>query len=438
MIIKIKSENKYLLDILNKNPNTDYGLYMMVHRNGVLVGNVINENEYHIAFYDTKHSYTNYEDNQIDFKSFCDSKVILSIMQDFFSHLLKEREDILKTNISWLDKTFGDIDKNKCTIYVENIWVDSNWMRNDGFGNVDFLLSRYIDGITLNKKGYNLYNLEITQNNTLDAINLLTICSFFIQLTSSEESLYITDDLVKKYARILTNIKEVPYFVYYLFIKRVVSRNDKFWNDIKPYLEKSIADNLGLSCEFTKNDTHTDRIIYVRNNIDFSNTILDYGCGEFRYFKSLAKHVTNKFYSYDIDDYTDLYNTISERYKDKDWEFTTNLKDVPKNVSLSVIMSEVIEHNCLTKSKMMIEDLVNNYNVKQLIITTPNKDFNKYYNIGEDGVRREDHIQELSYQEFITFIESLNLNKNIISIEYSKISDCVDGDCVTSGVILKF
>ncbi len=57
MILKIRSKNDYLLDILFKNPNTDYGLYFKTLKNGQIVGNAVNKHYYEVVFQDTKYSY---------------------------------------------------------------------------------------------------------------------------------------------------------------------------------------------------------------------------------------------------------------------------------------------------------------------------------------------------------------------------------------------
>ena len=71
------SGNSNLLSVLNKNPNSlgGTGLYPQKHRNGTLIGNCINDSQFEVIFLDTKHSYTRYEDNQLDFKSFCASNL---------------------------------------------------------------------------------------------------------------------------------------------------------------------------------------------------------------------------------------------------------------------------------------------------------------------------------------------------------------------------
>ncbi len=435
MVIKINSTNDYLLDILNKNPNSELGLYMKEHRNGVIVGNCIDKHNYHAVFYDSKHSYTNYEDNQLDFKSHCDAKVVISMVNELFSDLIKEKEQVLNKNLSWLNKTIKDIDTEECIITIENIFIDSNWLRND-----EFLLCRYIDGLVLTKKSSNLFQLTLTSPDIFTAINNISFITFLMAVTNEDERLFLTDELIMKFIRILSNIKNIPYFVYYLFIKRCLIYKTTVWDKVKPLLEKSLKDNTNLDCTFTPNDTHTDRIEYVKTNINLTNDILDFGCGEFRHFKKLAKLLDNEktYYGYDIEDYSNLVNVLSERYPKSNLVFSTDINTVPKNKPLSVILSEVIEHNSLEEGKKIIQDIVNNFNVKQIIITTPNKDFNQFYNMAENELRRDDHVFELNYGEFLAYINSLKFNKAIKSIILDKLSDNVNGISVSSGVIINF
>lgn len=104
MIIKLKSENKYFLDILYKNPNTDQGLYLKELKDGIVVGNAISANEYDCVFLDSKHSYMPEDGSQIDFQSYCSPLLALNMGSEFFNHLYKEKASLEETVISWLDK----------------------------------------------------------------------------------------------------------------------------------------------------------------------------------------------------------------------------------------------------------------------------------------------------------------------------------------------
>jgi hypothetical protein len=117
MIIKIKSENSELLSILNKNPNSDFGLYTKKYKNGSIFGVVENPNEYTVLFIDTdKYSYVQYSDNQIDFQSLCNPQAALNCINELFGEILVDKTTYFSKNISWLNKTLLDIDNQECVI----------------------------------------------------------------------------------------------------------------------------------------------------------------------------------------------------------------------------------------------------------------------------------------------------------------------------------
>lgn len=425
MVIQINSSGD-LLSVLFKNPDTDFGLYLRSMRNGYVVGNAISPNEYHCVFQDTKHSYTRYEDNQIDFKSFCTPVAVLNIFSELFRHLLKDEKEVMDTDVPWLKKSLRHVDTEPCIIEVDNIWCDSNWYRDE-----TFLLSKYMLGIDLKEKRWNLFSLKVSGQTVFDAINKVALVAFFLSITNRDRA-YIDDSFVTKYARILGNIKGVPYFVYYLFIKRACIQSQKIFKQMKPYLETTFKKNTGQDIEFTINDTHTDRLQFIRNNIDFSNTILDYGCGEFRATRFMAKKVTGKVYSYDLEDYSELHEKFQKRYA-FEWEFVKSLEDVPKTEPLSVVMAEVVEHNELKDIETQIKTLCKKWNVKQLIITTPNRDFNKHY-FDSDEFRHDDHKWEMTCDEFTEWIDSFGFK----NVTHHSIGDRVEKDFVTCGVVINF
>ena len=100
MIIKLRSQNRYFLDILHKNPNTDLGLYFKELKNGVIVGNAISDSEYDCIFQDTKYSYLPEDSNQIDFQSYCAPLVAIHMITEFFNHLVKDSEELKNSKIT--------------------------------------------------------------------------------------------------------------------------------------------------------------------------------------------------------------------------------------------------------------------------------------------------------------------------------------------------
>ena len=216
MILKIKSENPYLLDILHKNPNTDFGLYAKNLKNGVVIGNCVSPKEYEITFQDSKYSYLPEDSNAIDFQSYVSPLVVLHISNDFLGTLLKPRTEYLASSMKWLDKSYQELDNQFCTIEVLSFYINSSWVK----GN-EFLLSRYFPNVSVQHKVGRNYHLTIEGKTVFEAVNLLNLISVFVHITNNYGPFtFIDDSFAEKYTRLLTNLEDVPYFVFYLFIKK--------------------------------------------------------------------------------------------------------------------------------------------------------------------------------------------------------------------------
>jgi hypothetical protein len=130
MILKIKSANNKLLDVLYKNPDTDNGLYCKPLKNGQIIGNAVGKNEYEVVFQDKKYSYCPEDSNTIDYQSNCSPLSVLHVCNELFGHLLKSRAEFAGTPIKWLGVTQGEADNAACTIEIPSFYIDSTWYRN--------------------------------------------------------------------------------------------------------------------------------------------------------------------------------------------------------------------------------------------------------------------------------------------------------------------
>ncbi len=118
MILHIKSPNKYLLDLLFKNPATDQGLYFKALKKGIIAGNAVSAHEYEVVFQDSRNSYMPEESNRIDFQSYCCPLVVLHICTELFAHLLKDKTAFRDEPIAWLGTTQGAADTEPCTVFI--------------------------------------------------------------------------------------------------------------------------------------------------------------------------------------------------------------------------------------------------------------------------------------------------------------------------------
>lgn len=432
MIITIFSENPYLLDILNRNPNTDFGLYAKSLKNGVVIGNCINANRYDIVFQDTKYSYLPEDSNQIDFQSYVSPLVILHITNDFFGHLLKQKSEYVSQNIKWLNKTYDEVDTFACTIDVKSFYIDSNWVKNE-----TFLLSRYFPQVQVRHKIGKNYTLKIEAKSIFEAINLLNLVSVFVHITNHYGVFtFIDDSFAEKYARLLTNIDQVPYFVFYLFIKKAI-KTEKQFEIIKPQLEQYFV-NQGINVDFKYGYNHQERVKYIVNRLNFDNQILDVGCGEFIYYRKITRMGFDKPY-YAIDEdikFEEMAKEMNHKLNTDNLKFYQNLSDFSNQYQqqpLEIILTEVIEHNSEEEAKKLIEELLK-YNFNQIFISTPNKDFNTYYFENPDEMRHDDHDFEMTSIEFFNFMNQFK--RNDYTLTFDQIGDSIHSVCPTQICII--
>ena len=98
-----------------------------------------------------------------------------------------------------------------------------------------------------------------------------------------------------------------------------------------------------------------------------------------------------------------------------------------------VILTEVIEHMPLEEAGNLIKSICRNINFETLVITTPNQEFNKFYELNEE-LRHDDHKWEFGKEEFKSWISDI---LEEAEISYVEIGDSVDGLSTTQGVIVK-
>jgi len=431
MIIKIACENDYLMDILLKNPDTDFGLYFKPLKNGQIAGNIIDKHHYEAVFQDEKYSYLPEESNQIDYQSYCSPLVVLHICNELFSHILKSRDEFAQKEILWLKRTQGELDTVPCRIEIPSFYIDSNWFRGGRF-----LLSKYFEGIIMEKQSSRVFGLTVSAPTIFEAFNLLCIVSLFTH-TANDYGLFtfIDDSLAQKYGRILTNIRHVPYFVFYLFILRAVKSEKQFY-ELKPVFEKYLADE-GLQVDLKWQGTKRQRMQFITGQLDLNIPILDIGCGELEYYKKMMKlGFKGRYYAVDKDEQREtLSRTIAKRYEENNLEFYSSLDEFHSQDKLNVILTEVIEHNNVEEAKALIRQALE-YNVNKMIITSPNLEFNRFYNM-ENLLRHDDHIFEPTAAEFRAMIDECAAGKNC-KLEYFYLGDSINGIQPTQGCIIDF
>ena len=81
----------------------------------------------------------------------------------------------------------------------------------------------------------------------------------------------------------------------------------------------------------------------------------------------------------------------------------------------------------------LIRQVVQEIRFEKLILTTPNADFNPYYEL--DGFRHDDHKWEMGQEKFRSWCDEILQNLGV-QYEYVMIGDSVDGMHTTQGMIV--
>ena len=431
MILKIISENDYLMDILYKNPDTDFGLYLKPLKNGQIAGSVVDKHHYEVVFQDEKYSYQPEEGNQIDYQSFCSPLIVLHICNELFPHILKIRDEYEQKEIVWLKRTQGEVDTVPCRIEIQSFYFDSNWFRGGRF-----LLTKYFEGIVVEKQSSRIFSVTISAPTIFEAFNLLCLISLFTHSTNDYGLFtYIDDLLAQKYGRILTNIRNVPYFVFYLFILRAVKSENQF-HELKPVFEKYLTDE-GLNVDLKWQGTKQQRMQFITKQLEMDIPILDIGCGELEYYKKIMKlGFKNPYYAVDKDEHIErLCRTVGKRYEENNLVYFNSLDEFHSQDKLNVMLTEVIEHNSVDEAKALIRQALE-YNINKMFITSPNVEFNQFFNM-EAPLRHDDHIFEPTTAEFRAMIDECTAGKTC-HVEYFYLGDSVNGIQPTQGCIIQF
>lgn len=256
--------------------------------------------------------------------------------------------------------------------------------------------------IVMEERGPRLRLITFKTNKTIHFL-LNCVISFCIVQAIRDENLYIPmeDGPVKKYIDAINAIDAGYYFRHSLQLRCI--RSPKIYEKFREDLERG---QYNIKHGGSQEHRFADLSDLLK---DHPNKYLhDVGCGELYYTRRLNKMYTH-VWAWEIDEETRgqnkwfIENRIEEGRVTSMGGFDPSLAEsLPES---DVLMTEVLEHMPKDVAKTMLENTLKN-GADRVIISVPNRSFNKFYGMQEGEIRHDDHHWEPNEVEFEHFINS--------------------------------
>lgn len=369
MIIKVNSSNSNLSYILNKNPNS--GFLIRDCRKGFIVGKYVNPLTY-VAVFEEGVAQDSFEKegNYLVYRGYCSAESALTVLTTLFDCIKKDSNNKYEEGPSLN------------TITIECLDVDVKHL--SIFNTENFNITSY-----LISDNCSLVQLNVTNNGSLIDLLRYTSLILFMQLVKDNVS-YLTLDQVNVYANIINKNDNIPFIVRHRF-RGILE--DNMSKKVVPLLNNN---HIKLS-NIGRNEQQ--RFAFVSTHIKYRDSVLDIGCGPGKYIK-VSK--ATKYIGVDIDENVLAKAKSKAEYLKVEGSFYSNWNTALEQLTepTTVLLIEFIEHIEKDEAMLLLETLMLNKYVKQILISTPNKDFNMYFNLGPNNVRYEDHLYEFTQDEF--------------------------------------
>lgn len=416
-IVQLKSTNPKFSFIIRKNPAS--GMSVRSIRKGFGYGWYSSEEKYNVYFKDAENdvSYKQHKDEKFEYLNvtrFTSPFAILNIINEFFDATLKKRGE----------DDVADQFLNEFSILLVNI-ENPKYIR--------FFQENFSDfELTAEEKAFKTYFVKVSTSKSIhELLNYVSLFCLFLAFFS-EEYLDIDDPLLKKYLTVI-NTLDAPFYIRYLFGRNFLDTRERF-NKFKKELESTSR----YTIDFQFGNTAIQRRDQIKKLLAFDKPILDIGCGEGFYAIPFAKSIeSHPYYAVDIDE--ELLRIVDKKAEKAELDnvFTFNSIDAflenYDGEKVDVILTEVVEHMSIPEATTLIQAVLKNVNFDQFIVTTPNREFNRFYEL--DGFRHEDHKWEMTTDEFQAWVREICGEGHEVS--FFNIGDSVDGVYTTQGALIK-
>lgn len=425
-LFKIRSNNPKLSFVLYKNPAS--GMQLRAVRKGFAYGFYAGDanDNYVVYFQDgpNEMSYKEYPDQSYEYLNrlrYTSPIFVLNAMSEFLNSTIQSQ------HADDLDGKFV----NEIVNYAVNI--DGQTFRT--VERINGFFPEFKIGII--KKADFTYEITVSTERSMYVLLNFAVTYFSIIAMLNDSELDINDGLIDKLIRCL-NVINADYYIRYIVNSRVLT-NKKLYDKFKPMLAKP-----NMMMLFGNTAVH--RRNQIREMLQFDRSIIDVGCGEGFYAVPFAEKLSKadaSFTYFGIDISDDELAVVRRKAKDKELtnivllnSHETLSEHVDSSVSYDVIITEVIEHMAKEQSQEIIRWILDNVNFNKIVITTPNADFNKFYNL-VGKMRHDDHKWELTADEFGRYISEVLGGYDGFNLIRLQVGDIVDGISCSNGVLIQ-
>ncbi|WP_438431414.1 class I SAM-dependent methyltransferase [Gorillibacterium sp. sgz500922] len=415
-IVQLRSTNPQFSFLIKKNPNT--GMMLRSIRKGMAYGWYSDPQSFNVYFKDADNEVSYKRDEGEAFEYLNVSRYNtplfpLNAINEFFSAPLKGRDE-------------RDVDGYEHTLYVNMVHIERVHY-------VEFF-EKHLKEFTFEiaHQAHKSYSLTMTTSKSL--YHLLHAASVFCLFLSmfGNEYIDISDSILEKYIKSI-NVIDAPFYIRSLFARNFLNSRDRF-HKFKGQLENTERYRI----RFAYGGTAFQRRAYIGNVLPFDKAILDVGCGEGFYAIPFAGKIEGTYYAIDIQE--ELLEQVSRKAEAKEIENIVTFRSVDEFLEsyngeqVDVILTEVIEHMSQEEARRLILRICSEVEFDRFLITTPNADFNRYYELS--GFRHEDHKWELGKESFQAWMREI-IREADLHAEFVDVGDGVDDVQTTQGVIFQ-
>ncbi|MEK0312257.1 class I SAM-dependent methyltransferase [Cohnella sp. 56] len=415
-IVQVRSANPKFTFLIKKNPGT--GMQLRPVRQGMAYGWYSDDATFNVYFKDADNeiSYKQREDESFEYLNvsrYNTPLFSLNAINEFFSAPFKAQDE-------------RDEPGYEHSFFINMIHVDR---------------TRYIDFFAKHMKEYTFalehrahksYALTVTTRKSLyHLLHVVSVLCLFLSMFG-DEYIDISDAILDKYIRSL-NVIDAPFYIRSLFARNFLSSRERY-KKYKADIEQT--SRYAISLEY--GGTAMQRRNYISGVLPFNKPILDVGCGEGFYAIPFAGKIESTYYAVDVNE--ELLEVVARKAAARQVDNIALFRSLDhflesyNGETVDVILTEVIEHMDAAAAAALIRQVCSQVNYDRLIITTPNADFNRYYEL--DGFRHEDHKWEMDQEAFRQWF-AVTVSGVDMVYTFVMMGDCVDGVHTTQGVIVQ-